>query len=100
MPENKEKDGQFGAMKLIYHNQDHDGNKLSVYKGASLKGYPQYIADNDATFYIETLGRYRFTLKDQLTLQDLVLGIVVIPERRKEKAQLFIDNAIKHITIT
>ena len=82
---------------LIYQNQDWDGNKFRVWKGKSLKKYPDYIANNDAVFYIETSGLYRFTLKDQIALEGLVLSIVVKPERRKEKAKLFIDEANKQL---
>lgn len=80
---------------LVYTNFDNDGNRLQVWKGKSLKNYPFYIADGDAVFYIETSGIYRFTLKDQIKLLNLVLGIVVIPQRRREKAQLFIDEIRK-----
>ena len=48
-------------------------------------------------FYIETVGLYRFTLKDQIALEGLVLEIVVVPQRRREKAELFISQARKYI---
>jgi len=82
--------------RLIYSNTDNNGNKLLVWKGPSLKPYPKRIADYDAVFYIETEGKYRFTIRDQLKLEDLILSIVVLSGRRKEKAQLFIDTAKKH----
>lgn len=104
MQEEKGRGGKFGAMKykgeeleLVYQNRDGDGNQLHVWKGKSLKNYPRYIADNDFVFYVQTSGLYRFSLEDQLKLEDLVLAIVVIPKRRREKAQLFIDAANKHI---
>lgn len=78
-------------LELVYENNDWESNTLKVWKGKSLKQYPAYIANEDAVFYIETNGLYRFTLKDQLKLLDLVLSIVVVPQRRQEKAQLFID---------
>jgi len=80
---------------LVYTNSDNDGNKLQVWKGKSLKNYPAFITNGDAVFYIETNGIYRFFLKDQLKLLNLVLSIVVIPQRRKEKAQLFINEINK-----
>lgn len=82
-------------LELVHHNQDIDGNELYTWKGKSLKGYPDYISDNDAVFYIETNGPYRFKLEDQIVHEGLVLSIVVIPKRRREKAQLFIDEANK-----
>ena len=84
------------SKELVYSNSDANGNALSVWKGNSIKNYPDYIAEKDAVFYIQTKGLYRFTLKDQLKLLDLVLGIVAIPERREEKANLFIALANKH----
>ena len=84
-------------LELIYQKKDWEGNELKVWKGKSLKQYPSYIADGDAVFYIETDGLYRFTLKDQHKLMDLVLGIVVLPNRRVEKAKGFIDIAQKYL---
>lgn len=80
-------------LQLVYQNKDWEGNEIKVWRGKSLKQYPSYIANADAVFYIETKGLYRFTLKDQYELMKLVLAIVVIPQRRAEKAQGFIDIA-------
>ena len=82
--------------KLVYENKDGEGNWLKVWQGKSLKPYPDYIANSDAVFYIETKGLYRFTLKDQIQLEHLVLSIVVLPNRRNEKADLFINEALGH----
>lgn len=84
-------------LELVYSNSDNESNRLRVWKGKSLRKYPAYIANSDAVFYLETTGLYRFTLKDQIALEHLVLSIVVVPERRKEKAHLFINEANKHI---
>jgi len=81
------------GLQLVYQNKDWEGNVLKVWRGKSLKQYPSYIANGDAVFYVETIGLYRFTLKDQHELMRLVLSIVVIPQRRAEKAQGFIDIA-------
>ena len=78
-------------LKLVYQNKDWEGNEFKVWRGKSLKQYPSYIANSDAVFYVETSGLYRFTLKDQHELIRLVLSIVVVPQRRAEKAQGFID---------
>uniref|UniRef100_A0A6M3KTH5 Uncharacterized protein n=1 Tax=viral metagenome TaxID=1070528 RepID=A0A6M3KTH5_9ZZZZ len=86
-------------LELIYHNKDWEGNTLQVWKGKSLKRYPEYIANGDAVFYMETNGLYRFTLKDQIMLEGLVLSIVVVPERRNEKANLFINEANKYKSV-
>jgi len=83
-------------LEIVYQNKDWEGNHLQVWKGKSLKQYPDYIASGDAVFYIETKGLYRFTLKDQIELMRLVLSIVVLPNRRREKADLFINEALKH----
>lgn len=84
---------KYEGLELVYRNDDSDGATLEVYRGPSLKNYPSDIAAKDAVFYIRTTDLYRFTLKDQAELIKLVLSIVVRPERRKEKAQLFIDAA-------
>ena len=80
-------------LELVYVNTDWEGNCLKVWKGKSLKKYPAEIALSDAVFYLETDGLYRFTLKDQVELERLVLSIVVLPNRRREKAELFIKEA-------
>lgn len=84
-------------LQLVYHNKDWEGNELKVWKGKSLKQYPSYIANDDAVFYIETEGLYRFTLRDQHELMRLVLTIVVIPQRRAEKAKGFINIASEYL---
>ena len=85
-----------GNVELCYQNTDWEGNCLKIWRGKSLKQYPSFIAEKDAVFYIETDGLYRFTLQDQIVLERLVLEIVVVPERRWEKAQLFINEAQKY----
>lgn len=86
------------TLEFIWESEpDRDGNTLKVWRGPSLKDYPPSIADYDFVFYIETSGQYRFRLADQIRLMNLVLSIVVLPQRKKEKALLFINEARKYL---
>lgn len=82
---------------LIYSNKDNDGNTIELYEGASLKNYPPDIKEKDKVMYILTTGMYRYKFADQDALLNAVLRIVVRPERRREKAQHFIDVASKYL---
>lgn len=81
----------------VYENTDGQGSTIRVWKGKSLKGYPAWIADYDAVFYIETDGPYRFEIDDQLRFMEEVLGVVVMPIRRREKALRFINKAKEYM---
>jgi len=87
-------------LELVYGPTiDKNGNQFRVWRGKNRIPYPPDIAEKDAIFYIQVNDSkpYKFTLKDQIACEGKVLGIVVKPNRRREKAYLFIDEANKHI---